>query len=156
MSENKKYNPAILAAVFVVAAFILLEALSGIVNTLDASGYPETVAMLIGGVKWIFSTAPMAVAIGFGRNYVGYIINWIRAKRKNEPSAEYSMTWLSETVVKMQGWILLVTPFIEVIVTSVGPEYKQAATIIAGAIFVFFDMALSEIKRIKEITKPNA
>lgn len=146
--EEKKPNNLIIAIIIMLALFVVLEGCAVLIGTIDTGGYPASVAAIIETFKFIFAAAPFAIAIGFGRNLTGYAINWLRAKRKEEETVDYSIKWLAETVTKFEGWIVLATPFVNVILLNLPIEHKALGMAVSGAGLALIDMLFSEIKKV--------
>ena len=146
--EKKEINPLIIAIVIILALFIVLEACAVLIGTINTEGMPAALVAIIEACKFIFAAAPFAIAIGFGRNITGYTINWLRGKRKEEETADYSIKWLAETVTKFEGWIVLATPFVNVILLNLPFEHKALGMAVSGAFFALADMLFSEVKKI--------
>lgn len=145
---EKKLNSLIVAIVIILALFVVLETCAVLLGTIDTSDMPNNVASIIEAFKFVFAAAPFAIAIGFGRSIYGFSVNWLRANRKKEETTDYSLTWLGETIIKFEGWIVLVTPFVNVILLNLPLEHKAVGMVIAGAVFAFLDILFSEIKKL--------
>lgn len=148
MAEEKKPNTLIIAILIMLALFTVFETCAALLAMIDTTGMPASVAKVVEAFKFIFAAAPFAIAIGFGRSFTGYAINWLRAKRKEEPTADYSIKWLGETITKFEGWIVLVTPFVNVILLNLPLEHKAIGMAVSGAAFALLEMLLSEIKNV--------
>lgn len=144
--------PTFLVIVGLVAAFLVLSVGAVLIQEWNVTGQPETVVLIANGLKLVLTATPVAMAIGVGRNLVGYAVNWIRAKREGDEAAEYSSKWLLETVVKFEGWIVVITPLIELIAQYLPGEKKMTVLVIAGAVFATIDMLFSEIKKLLKDT----
>lgn len=159
MSENKKNNMftivialIICLAVFSVATFIAVN-----IETIDVTGLPDSIQAFIETVKYIFLATPVAVMFACGRGIYGYAVKWIRAKRQEDQiTVDFSLTWLTETVVQFEGFILVVTPLIGFIISVLAPQHKQIAIVVTGALWSLISILLSEIKRlVKDVQVDN-
>ena len=147
MSEKGKLNMLIFAVLLVIVSFTVLEWAAFEIGKVDVSTIDNTVvANAVRILRPVLMGAPVAIAIGFGVNLRGFLAKWLKEKRQNEPHSVYSFTWFSETIVKFEGFILVVTPFIEVVLQNAPPEYKSVAMVAAAGIFAIFKIALSELK----------
>lgn len=157
MTEKGKPDMLIVAVLVVIVSFGLLEWAAIEIVKIDLTTIENAyIFNFVRFVRPVLIGAPIAIAIGFGLNLRGYLTKYLREKRKNEPHADYSFTWFSETIVKMEGFILCVTPFIEVVIQNAPPEYKAAAMAAAAGAFAIFKIALSELKNTIADTKTKS
>lgn len=153
MSE-KKPNMLILAVLVVIAVFTVLAGAAEMIDSCDVTMWPTPIVDILVACKWVLVATPIAIAIGFGRNLVGYGMKWLRVKRTNNgENVTYSMTWMTETMVKFEGFIVVVTPFINGIILNLPEEQKALAMAATGGLFALIDMLLSEIKRVMKETE---
>lgn len=147
----------IVAILVVIVSFTVLEWAAFEIAKVDVSTIENsTVVSIIMILRPILMGAPIAIAIGFGVNLRGYLAKYLKEKRQNEPHSDYSFTWFTETIVKFEGFILVVTPFIEVVIQNAPPKYKAAAMLAAAGVFAIFKIALSELKGVIADTKVPA
>lgn len=132
-----------------LALITVLGIVSATLSTVDTSTLPPALVGVVEVLKYGFLAAPIALGLGFARNLVGYGIAWLRESRKDDlEEIEYSMKWLSQTLVTFNGWVLTVTPFVDIFIMQLPPEQKAVAMTVTGSAFAMIDLLISEIKHV--------
>lgn len=157
MSEKEKnrFQPLILTLILVVAVFGVLQTASVIVQGIDTSELAEPLVPIVEGAKYILLSIPVVLAIGFGRNLTGYLMNAIRAQLKDEPAPGYNISRLSKTLIQFEGWVLTVTPFMQLFIEALPQEERMIAMYVSAGVLAVIDMTLSELKRIMAELNPK-
>ena len=156
MSENEKPNMLVIGLILVLVTISVIIYVSQQLEVLDLSGQPEQVRTILEGVKIAFSSAAIAIGIGFSQNIALYATKWMRVQRTNEPAnIEYSLKWMSETILKFEAVILAATPFVEIFAQNMPPRYRQVLVAGVGGFFAITLLVIREVKRvIEDVRKP--
>jgi len=87
---------------------LTLTNLSNIIENTDVEGLEPNLASLLLLLKHLFRNSALAFAIGYLRNLLGFLENWIRA-RYSKSEIEYELCKLGETWAKYQAGVLAIS-----------------------------------------------
>ena len=158
--SQEKINMLVIGIVVVIAFFGVFATVAQVIPSVDTAGLSSQVAYVVEFVKYVVIATPVAILFGYSRNISGYVFNWFRSKRSGIPNADYSLKWMSQTVVQFEAVILIATPLVNMTVSLImqqwKPEYMQESMMVIAAVWALIDMMISELKRaLSEAKKPS-
>jgi len=154
LSEDKKPNMLIIGLILVLASVSVIIYVSEQLQFLDLTGQPEQIVTFIQGLKIVFSSSAIAIAIGFSQNITLYLAKWLRVKRTKETAdIEYSLKWMTETILKFEAVILAATPFVEIFAQNMPPHYRPILVAGVGGCFAIVRLLIAEVKHAIEATR---
>ena len=149
MSEKNNARTITIAIILCIALFAVFSIIALNVENIDMSTVPNELVPYIEALQWIFTAAPIAIAFAGGRGIYGYAVKWLQMKRTGgDEAVDFSLQWLTETMAKFEGFIVVVTPVINMFVGMLPPEQKQLAMVITASLWALISILFSEIKRI--------
>lgn len=120
--------------ILLIVALTIFVLLVPAVRTIDASAQPEIVQWIVAAIKAVFNATPIALAVGYARNTLGFLENWLRA-RYSEEEVKYEVKMLAETWAKYEAGVLLISLWLP------GP--------ISAAVTFVLDVVTSAIRKLK-------
>lgn len=149
MSEKNNARTITIAIVLCIALFAVFSVIALNIENIDISTVPNELAPYIETLKWIFTATPVAIAFAGGRGIYGYAVKWLRLKRTGgDEAVDFSLKWLTETIAKFEGFIIVVTPVISMFIEMLPPENRQLAMVVTASLWALISILFSEIKRI--------
>lgn len=131
MEKRKVLTGFLLFAVLTLT----LTSLSNAIEKVNVEGLEPNLASLLHLLKHLFGNSAVAFAVGYLRNLLGFLENWIRA-RYSKSEIEYELGKLGETWAKYQAGVLAISLWLP------APA--------AAAITFLTDLITSSIRKLKK------
>lgn len=124
----------------------VFSAVAGAIATIDVSRQPEIIKHIVGFAKMFFMATPIAIVVGYARNFFGYGRAFLWAKR-NDQEIQYSVTWMLETIARFEGVVLTATAFVNEIAMRLPPEQQATVAATTAGLWALIEFISSEFKR---------